>query len=165
MSENENNVQNEQEQEFNPVEEIKAMKENMVDKEKYNKVLEERNKYFNSLLKGEGLTQSETKVEKVDVAALSAELFKGDLTNLEFAEKALKLREAVIEQEGRDIFVGSGAKFAPDRDDFVKAQAVAEAFEHCIEYANGDPASFTNELQRITIDANPIANINPKIKR
>ena len=36
-----------------------------------------------------------------------------------------------------------------------KGEDVAKCFEHCIEFAEGDSALFTNELNRLTKDTGP----------
>ena len=104
--------------------------------------------------------------EPVDIDGLRKELFSGekDLTNLEYAKKALELRNALIERDGVDIFVGRGSKLTPTDDDYEAAQRVADGFQQCIDVAQGDSEIFTRELMRITEDVAP-HKINPKIRR
>lgn len=74
------------------------------------------------------------------------------LSNLEYCEAALKLREAVMKQEGYDPFVPMGHNVQPDANDYQTAQNVADVLKECIEYAQGDSQLFTQELQRRTME-------------
>ena len=153
------------ETEFDPVQAINELKQNSVSKEEYNKVVSEKNKYLKALIDGNQIAEAQPK-EPVDIEALSKDLNGGskDLTNLEYAQKSLELRDALIERDGVDIFVGRGSKLTPTDDDYEAAQRVADAFKQCIDVAQGDSEIFTRELMRITEDVAP-HKINPKIRR
>lgn len=153
------------ETEFDPVQAINELKQNSVSKEAYNKVVEEKNKYLKALIDGNQVAEAQPK-EPVDVDALRADLFGKDLSNLDFAKKALELRDAIIDEEGVDIFVGTGSKLTPTQEDYEAAQKVADVFQSCIEVADGDSEIFTRELMRLTDDVAPLTSkVNPKIKR
>lgn len=155
------------ETEFDPVQAINELKQNSVSKEKYSKVIAERDKYLKALIDGNQVAEAQPK-EPVDINALRKDLFNPDneLSNLEYAKKALQLRDALIEKEGIDIFVGKGSKLTPTSEDYEAAQKVADAFQSCIEIADGDSDIFTRELMRITEDVAPLTSkINPRIKR
>ena len=153
------------ETEFDPVQAINELKQNSVSKEDYNKVVAEKNKYLKALIDGNQVAEVQNK-EPVDIDGLRRELFSGekDLTNLEYAKKALELRNALIERDGVDIFVGRGSKLTPTDEDYEAAQRVADGFQQCIDVAQGDSEIFTRELMRITEDVAP-HKINPKIRR
>ena len=163
-SESANEV-NTTETEFDPVQAINELKQNSVSKEDYNKVVAEKNKYLKALIDGNQVAEV-SKKEPVDIDGLRKELFGGekDLTNLEYAKKALELRDAIIERDGVDIFVGRGSKLTPTDEDYEAAQRVADGFQQCIDVAQGDSEIFTRELMRITEDVAP-HKINPKIRR
>ena len=108
------------ETEFDPVQAINELKQNSVSKEKYDKVFEEKNKYLKALIDGNQVAEAQPK-EPVDVDALRADLFGKDLSNLDFAKKALELRDALIERDGVDIFVGKGSKLTPTQEDYEAA--------------------------------------------
>lgn len=155
------------ETDFDPVQAINELKQNSVSKEMYNKVVEEKNKYLKALIDGNQVAEAQPK-EPVDIDALRSDLFSGkkDLSNLEYAQKALELRDALIESQGVDIFVGRGSKLTPTNDDYEAAQRVADTFQQCIDVAQGDSEIFTRELMRLTEDVAPLATkINPKIRR
>lgn len=162
-SESANEV-NTTETEFDPVQAINELKQNSVSKEKYEKVVAEKNKYLKALIDGNQVAEAQPK-EPVDVDALRKDLFGRELSDLEYAKKALELRNELIEREGVDIFVGKGSKLTPDASDYEAAQRVADAFESCIEIADGDSEIFKRELMRITDDIAPQFKINPKIRR
>ena len=151
------------ETEFDPVQAINELKKNTVSKEEYNKVKAEKDKYLKALI--EGSQVADEKKEPVDVDALRKSLFTEDLDNLTFAKKALELRDELIDKQGIDIFVGRGNKYAPTQTDYDAAQRVADAFQSCVDVADGDSEIFTRELMRITNDVAPQININPKIRR
>lgn len=134
---------------------IKDLKANSVSKSEYEKLQEENKQLINALANGETITTT-VEVEKPSLADLRANLMKEEQTNLEFIKNALALRTAVIEQEGYDPFVPRGSQYAPTAEDEVTAQKVADIYQECVDYANGDSQLFTNELQRRMIDMSPI---------
>ena len=154
------------ETEFDPVQAINELKQNSVSKEQYNKVVEEKNKYLKALIDGSQIP-AEVQKNPVDIQALRNDLFGGEnqLSNLEYAQKALELREALIDRDGVDIFVGKGSKLTPTNEDYEAAQRVADTFQKCIDVADGDSEIFTRELMRLTEDVAIVPKINPKIKR
>lgn len=133
------------------IEALKEIKENTVDKEKYNKLLEENKKLLDTVING-GDVQYEIQEEKVDISKLRNELFNSDKTNLEYVEGALKLRKALMEKGEPDPFLPIGNQISPDDNDIKTAQKVADILQECVEYANGDSSVFTNELMRRTTD-------------
>ena len=92
--------------------------------------------------------------EKVDIKKLQDQFSAStQMTNLEFVSSALKLRNALIEDGKPDPFLPVGRRISPTEDDIRKANKVAEAFEYCVDAAQGDPAIFNMELMRITRDS------------
>ena len=77
------------------------------------------------------------------------------MTNLDYITKAMKLRKALMDKGEKDPFLPSGKNIIPTDEDIKTAERVAEAYQHCIDVADGDPDVFTQELQRITVDAVP----------
>jgi hypothetical protein len=139
------------------LEQIEKLKENSVDKSQYNKLLEENRKLLNSIVKGQPLQQEQPK-ETVDVKKLRKELFSEDtnLSNLQYWEKALQLREAVMEKGGRDPFLPYGHHISPDSNDIQKVDNLVKVVKECIDYAKGDSRVFTIELDRRTNEAMPV---------
>lgn len=132
------------------IEAIKEIKANSVDKEVYRKLQEENKQLLNSLVNGETLTAEDVE-PKESIEELRSKLFgtkRKDLTNLEFVDNSLKLRTALIEAGEIDPFVPVGSKIKPTDEDFAKAKKVAEVLQECVDYAEGNPDVFTDELKR-----------------
>ena len=135
------------------IETIKKMKESMVDKADYDRLKKENKELLDSVLNGAEYEAPEQE-EKVDVNKLREDLFAGDNNNLEFVEKALKLRTELIENGEPDPFLPVGKQITPTDDDIASAERVAKVLQECVDYAQGDSQIFTTELQRRTIDTN-----------
>lgn len=130
---------------------IKEIKENSVDKEKYNQLREENKRLLQSLVNGETI---QSDVKPVDIGELRKELFSenADLSNLDYMTKTIQLRDALIESGEKDPFLPWGKKITPTQEDVQTAERVANIIKECIEYADGDSGVFTGELQRRMID-------------
>lgn len=156
MEENENVITNPEDNDL--IAALQKQKENSVERSRFDKVVEERNRLLQAYVDGSPVSaEIANPAPKADINALRNKLFSEDapeLSNLEYAKTALELRNAIIETDGfeADPFVPHGKKVVPTRDDYEAAQRVADAFQSCIDYANGDSEVFTNELQRITRD-------------
>ena len=140
-----NNVENDSN---HYIEAIKEMKANTVDKEAYLKLKEENKQLLNSLVNGEEIKGQDAE-QKESIEELRSKLFgtkRKDLNNLDFVENALKLRNALMESGQTDPFVPTGSKIKPT--DFAKAKKVADTLQECVDYADGDPDVFTDELKR-----------------
>lgn len=142
---------------------IRELKATTVSKDQYEKLANENRTLLNSLVNGEQLAAAETPQEKKSLDELRNELFrpKKELSNLEYVEKALELRERVMEETGEDCFVSQGHNITPTAESYANAQKVADIYKECIDYADGNSEVFTNELMRRMQD-NPIVN---KIRR
>lgn len=146
---------------------IAELKANSVSKDKYAQLEAENKKLLGSILNGEQLDLIEKEKPKADVAQLRKDLYNSDaqLSNLEYVSKTLELRNALIEEGYPDPFVPTGSKIAPTQDDYDAADRVADVFQQCIDYADGDSQLFTQELQRRTRNDSPIVNRVNKLKR
>lgn len=132
---------------------IKDLKSNSVSKEDYQKMVEENKKLINSLTNG-NFTQQQEEVVKPTTQELRDMLFnnKKQLSNLEYCTAALQLRENILEEEGKDIFVANNDVYTAGQDSYESADRVARVMAECIEYADGNSEAFTNELMRRTND-------------
>ena len=138
------------------IDQIKKLKENSVSKDDYDKLRLDNKRLIDALANG---TQLEGKVEpKIDAVEninnLRKKLFsKGsNLDNLEYCKTAVELRDALIENGERDPFLPFGHEVVATDSDYESANRVATVMKECIDYADGDPDIFTNELQRRTVD-------------
>ena len=119
------------------IEAINNLKANSVDKAKYEKLKKENQQLLDTLVSGGSLEAPVA--EKASISQLRQDLFKSkDLTNLEFCQKALDLRNAILEEGGADPFLPHGKMYSPDYNDVASANKVAEALQSCIDYADGD---------------------------
>ena len=135
------------------IEVIKDLKENTVSREQYMKLKAENKKLIQTLVEGSGEV-SGAAAPKVDVNQLRRDLFNvdGSLTNLEYVDKALQLREALIEQGDKDPFLPWGKQISPTDADISTANKVATVLQECVDYANGNPSVFQSELMRVLED-------------
>lgn len=135
---------------------IKNLKENSVSKDDYNKLKADNKKLIDALANGTQLESVvDSKVSSVDkINELRTKLFsKGsNLSNLEYCDTAVKLRDALIENGDKDPFLPFGHNVVATESDHETAERVANIMRECIDYADGDSDIFTNELQRRTVD-------------
>lgn len=135
---------------------INELKQNSVRKEQYEKLREENKRLLDTLVSG-GQLEIQADEELVDVEGIRKELFSGELNNLEYASKALELRDALIEKGEPDPFLAYGARIMPTAEDIDAANRVAEVLRSCIDYSDGNSEIFTNELQRVMVDSAPMS--------
>ena len=135
---------------------IKNLKENSVSKEDYNKLKADNRKLIDALANGTQLNEKvDSKIDAVEnINNLRKKLFskESNLNNLEYCKTAVELRDALIENGERDPFLPFGHEVVATDSDYESANRVATVMKECIDYADGDPDIFTNELQRRTVD-------------
>ena len=135
---------------------INELKQNSVDRSKYDQLKAENKRLLDSLVNGQQLPE-QSPVQKPNIDDLRKKLFDKDkeLSNLEYCETALELRNALIENGEPDPFLPYGKKIVPTEEDIAAAGRVAKTMQECIDYAEGDSQAFTNELMRRTVDTGP----------
>lgn len=131
---------------------IKELKQNSVDREKYNQVVSEKKALLDALVNGEDVQVPNASRRSNE--EIRKEMFtqNSGLSNLEYAKDALELRENLISEGKPDPFVPIGRRYTPTDEDITCANKVAQVLQDCIDYAEGDNAVFTNELQRRMVD-------------
>lgn len=133
------------------IDEIKSLKENSVSKELYQKKVEENKKLIKALRDGEKLEGQEHSNEP-SIDELRKDLANyNKLSNREFAEKALKLREKVIEAGGRDPLMPNDPKYVPSADDEKEVESLVNAWTEALEQAQGDDTVFNMYMQRVLV--------------
>lgn len=135
----------------NYIEIIKRMRETMVSREEHDRVLADNRSLVEALVEGRQIDLGEDVSEPVDVSALRKDLFseESDLSNLDYAERMLALRSALMENGEPDPFLPIG-QVEITQHEIDTAQKVADALQSCVDYAQGDSSIFTSELMRIT---------------
>ena len=129
---------------------INELKQNSVNREDYEKLKAENKKLLDSIVNGTEVALP--REEKKSVEELRAAYLKEDQSNLEYITNTLKLREALMAEGKPDPFLPVGEQILPTDEDVAKAQHVADVLQECVDYAEGDSAVFTNELQRRLVD-------------
>lgn len=132
---------------------IEELKATTISKDAYNKLRAENKKLLDALVSGEQLDIP--KEEKPDIQALRNKLFSTDseLSNYEYIDTALKLRNALIENGERDPFLPIGDKTPLTPDIIEGAQRVADGLQEMLDFAEGDSGVFTAEYQRRVKDS------------
>lgn len=129
---------------------LNEIKQNTVSKEAYDELRQANKQLMDTIVNGQ--TQQADVKEDVNVDEIRAELFgnkRRDLSNREYVEKMLDLRKGLMERGEQDPFVmKAGKKSSPEKEDFEKAQAVADVLQECVDIADGNDYVFNNEFQR-----------------
>lgn len=133
---------------------INELKQNSVDRSKYDQLRAENKQLLNTLVNGQQV-ETQPAAQKPDIPALRQAVFKEDQSNLDYVTNALKLRAALIENGEPDPFLPYGKKIVATEEDIAAANRVADVLQQCVDYAEGDSQVFTNELQRRTVDTGP----------
>lgn len=155
------------------IKEIKNLKENSVSKDEYNSMVEERNKLIKALVDGEeyeasgeeGTTSNSDLNSEID--SLRKELISEEagLSNLDYWNKALTLREKIIERDGEDAdpFLPLSSQVDVTEQDRLAVERVVSCVKDCIETAEGDEAAFV-ALMTARIKDDPISKANARKK-
>ena len=129
---------------------INELKQNSVNREDYNKLKAENKKLLDSIVNGTPVEVQSP--QRKSIEELRAAYLKEDQTNIEYISNTLKLREALIAEGKPDPFLPIGEQILPTDEDIAAANKVASVLQECVDYAEGDSAVFTNELQRRLVD-------------
>ena len=130
---------------------INELKHNTVDRSKYEELRAENKKLLESIVNGQQIEMTQTE-QKKSIDELRNDWLNEDNTNLQYIESALKLREALMAKGDPDPFLPIGKQILPTDEDIACANRVASVLQECVDYAEGDSAVFTNELQRRLVD-------------
>lgn len=130
---------------------IKELKQTTVSRDEYEKLKAENKKLLNNVVNGQ-VVEVEQGPEYRDVDVIRDELFNNEHNNLEYIKLALELRNTLIAKGETDPFLPVGKQISPSREDVEKAELVAQVYQECVDYAEGDSALFTQELMRRTRD-------------
>lgn len=155
MSEEENEQQNPdniQEMTANEyINQINNLRENTVSREEYERIKNDNKELAKALINGTGanipgITKPE---EKPDLDDLRKKLFtKKSKNDLEYFTNLLALRDGVMADGQPDPFLPINREFRATAQDEADAERIATQIKEAIEYANGDPAVFSNDLRR-----------------
>ena len=128
---------------------IKELKQNSVDRSEYDKLKAENKKLIDAVVNGQpGDVESKPEMRKSE--DIREELFNQEHNNLDYVKLALELRSSLMSEGKPDPFLPMGSQIAPTAEDVEKAEKVAQVYQECIDYADGDSKLFTQELMRRT---------------
>lgn len=130
---------------------INELKQKTVDRSKYDELRAENKKLLESIVNGQQIEIAQQEPKKT-VDELRKDWLNPDATNLQYIDNALKLREALMAEGKPDPFLPVGKQILPTDEDVACANKVASVLQECVDYAEGDSAVFTNELQRRLVD-------------
>lgn len=131
------------------IEAIQTLKQNSVDREKYDALRAENKRLLNAVVNGQQVEEQPT-VEYRDLDVIRDDLFNHEHTDLDYVKLMLELRNTLIAKGERDPFLPFGTQIAPTPEDEAASEKVAQVYQECIDYADGDSKLFTQELMRRT---------------
>lgn len=132
---------------------IQQLKENSVDKARYDKLREENKRLTKALVDGSPVQVEEKRVSIKDAAARAFEE-DNNKTNLARMKDYLAYREAVLKEHGVDVLLPNNNRQPVTQKDIEEANYFVDAMTEMIEYANGDPRLFDREFERALQDTN-----------
>ena len=131
------------------IEALNQLKANSVDKAEYDKLKAENKKLLDSIVNGsEVALPAAEKASIDDLRKKLAGSSENNMSSLEYADTALKLRERLLEEGQEDPFVPHGSQYSPTQIDYDRARRVAAVLQECVDDAEGDDASFLAELKK-----------------
>ena len=128
---------------------IQELKQNSVNRSDYDKLKAENKKLIEAVVNGQTIEVNQGPKYR-PVNEIREELFNHEHSNLDYVKLALELRSALIAKGETDPFLPVGSQISPTADDEEKAEKVAQIYQECIDYADGDSKLFTQELMRRT---------------
>lgn len=133
------------------INQINNLRENTVSREEYERIKNDNKELAKALINGTGanipgITKPE---EKPDLDDLRKKLFtKKSKNDLEYFTNLLALRDGVMADGQPDPFLPINREFRATAQDEADAERIATQIKEAIEYADGDPAVFSNDLRR-----------------
>lgn len=133
------------------INQINDLKEKTVSREEYDRIKNDNRELAKALINGTGanipgITKPE---EKPDLDDLRKKLFtKKSKNDLEYFTNLLALRDGVMADGQPDPFLPINREFRATAQDEADAERIATQIKEAIEYADGDPAVFSNDLRR-----------------
>ena len=127
---------------------IQQLKQNSVDKTKYDALRLENKKLLDAVVNGQTV-EVQSQVQKEDIQTLRNKVFNNpNQTNLEYITNALNLRNRLLEEGYEDPFVPQGSQISAVQADYDRANKVAAVLQEMVDESDGDPNVFLNEYQR-----------------
>ena len=111
---------------------IKELKQNSVDKAKYDALRLENKKLLDAVVNGQTV-EAQVQVQKEDIQTLRNKVFNNaNQTNLEYISNVLNLRNRLLEEGFEDPFVPQGTQISATQADYDKANKVATVLQEIV---------------------------------
>ena len=152
--ENNENVEQIQTPEMNYAEVIKNLKANTVSREESERVMNENKTLANALATSPAKSTDDAEVELPTdeyIDGLRKKLFKinSGISNREYIQTALDLRDAVMARGERDPFLPVNKEYIDNPSDMAAVNHLANGLREIVEYSGNDDALFNSELKRV----------------
>lgn len=139
-------------EEQNAIEALKAIKEKSVSKEKYDSVVEQNRKLWDSIVNGRGDHLEQEVIEKRpefdEVVKKLSNTDSKPLNNLEYWKTILEFRKQVMERGYPDPAVPHGRTVEATPVEEATIENQLNIIQQCIDKADNDPVIFNQELSR-----------------
>ena len=133
------------------INQINNLRENTVSREEYERIKNDNRELAKALINGTGANIPGITIpeNKPDLDDLRKNLFtKKSKNDLEYFTNLLALRDGVMADGQPDPFLPINREFRATAQDEADAERIATQIKEAIEYADGDPAVFSNDLRR-----------------
>ena len=145
------------------------LKENTVSKKEYDRVLKRNEELTQALINNDRLEEdNKPKESNLDkIKRLTNELYsdkRTDMTNLEYCQKTVELRDSIIAEGGRDPFLPTSGENKDSYANQQTAEKVANGLRKMVEDANGSPEAF-NSLYQARVEDVAVPKRNNYIRR
>lgn len=140
------------------LDEIKRLKDTTVSKDDYEKLREENKKLFKAVIdeRTPEVVESKASINELREKLKNAERL--NLSNREFVQTMVDLRDAVIARDGYDPGSGQrkeGTRFLPSREALDASIRTFDTYKEWLAEADGDDNVFNQIFERNTVDAVP----------
>ena len=137
----------------NLLEEVQKLKDNTVPKAEYDRLLKRNKELTQAWMNNQ---QQQQKQEDPDtIESLREELYsenRKEMTNLEAAQKTLKLRQKIIDSGKTDPFLSTNPKAEYSEEEIRTAERVADGLQNMVDEADGNAAYF-NAMLKAQVDS------------
>lgn len=145
------------------------LKENTVSKKEYERVLKRNEDLTQALIKNDRLEEDKGPKESNPdkIKRLTNELYsdkRESMSNLEYCQKTVELRDAIIAEGGRDPFLPTAGN---EKDSFANqqtAEKVANGLKNMVKDADGNPEAF-NALFQARVEDSSVPKRNNYLRR
>ena len=145
----------------NMVEAMQQLKANSVQKSEYERVLARNKELTEALARNKQIEEAAKEIPDTDtIESLRDDLRGHELSNMEYWQKVLKLRDKVIESGQPDPFLPSDSKSNYSEENVRTAERVAKGIQDLLDQANGNAELFNALYQGSCEDVSIVRNKN-----